>query len=667
MKKTIALILFVFSSCILLYSREDSPVVYLNNEWITLDSFALIVSDPKISHKEKMKIFYHCNCKKSPQREKQISTVNRLLSANKKLHDINGLLYSYACLAELHNGRDNNELFNAYIDSADRCAEKATNVLSLARYHYIKGIQAMDVPYGEKEGYMQFEKAVDYYDRANMDARNVSPYIYSIAVYTANRQDSLFAKQLIRKAENILRREYSPFIDFVVCTMKSDLYNMHFEATNREEMLDSAIFYEKQRISIFYLKANDLPDELDYDVLQSYLLLAEYHSLKKDPDWIYINDCIEKAESIGSADDSYFMSRIKYTKAVSLFEQKRYDEAEKEMIGAENCLSQKKEAGGGMYPPETFYFDELTYADLHSMILYSKGDYREALKYNRLKNALKLKLRDKETNELEYLYNTEKEEHKIEQLKLVTANQMKSIRMLIVIALLLAVTIVLLFLWFFTVKKNIKRRSALIKAEKEEAELNLKIKEEQAVKVQLEKYEVLSDFRLKEMELEGKNRAMEQLLKDKEILDKQIASYMQKLDEYERMNNRKHKYVKTGDAQNRLLLEDIKKLIAKKFPDNRDYIASLDRLGEQYISALKEVDDGIISVSYMKYCVCFAIGMEIGEVAECFSIEQSSVHVIRYRLKRKFGLADNVELDVFLNKINSPPSPVEILDVQPET
>jgi hypothetical protein len=624
---------------------------------MTLDSFVVIVNDSQIPYREKMDIFYTCNRKRSRQQEKQIAIINKLLSESKRRKDINGILYSYIYLADIYYERDNNELFNAYIDSADIYAENATHPLALAQYHYTKGTQAINLPYGKKEGYKQLEEAIDYYGQLSRETYIVSYYIYNIAVYTANQPDTVFAKRLIRKIENILQKDNPPFIDFTLNTMKSDLYSTYFDATRQEEMLDSAIFYEKKRISLFYSDDIHLPDDLDYDILQSFLLIAEYCSLKKEPDWDYINSCIEKAKSFGYTDDVYIMSRIKYTEAISLYGQKKYEEAEKRIVEAGYYLSLQIKEGGAMYPPESFYSDEFVYADLHSRILYSKGLYKEALTYNRIKNDLKVKMRDIETRELEYLYNTEKEERKIEQLKMITANRIKTTSMLILIALLLATTIALLILWFYAVKKNITRRSALIKAEKEEAELNLKIKEEQAVKAQLEKYEVLSDYRLKEMELEGKNKLMEQLLNDKKILDKQIEAYMEKINEYERINDKRQEYIKTEEPLIKLVSEDIRKLITKKLLNKKEYIEMLYHIDEQFISVLKNIYNGNLSIPYIKYCVCFAIGMEIGEVSDCFSIEQSSVHMVRYRLKKKFGLDNNDDLDVFLRRMNKTLSP----------
>ena len=651
---TFYILIFTFYAISLpVKAQEDINEVYLNSEGMTLDSLYDIVHNPQISYTEKMNIFYRCNYKRNSQPEKQISVINTLLSESKKKKDINGILYCYIYLADLHNEWNNEELFNIYIDSADIYVESTTNPLVLAGYHYTKGTQAINAPYGKKEGYKQFEKAIEYYSQTGNDIQDISYILYNITAYTTNQPDSLYSKRLIGIIENILQKDYSPFIDISLSTMKSDLYNIYFTATEKECMLDSAIFYEKKITELFYSNKDILPEELDYDILQSYLLIAEYCSMKKVTDWRYIDECVENAKSIGYSDDSYIMSRISYTEAISLYEQKRYTEAEKKIIEAKIFLSKQINEGGLLYPPETFYSDEATYAGLHSKILYSMEKYKDAYDYNRIDNDLKLKMRNIETRELEYLYNTEKEEIKIEQLKEINANQSKSTTMLIIATILLISTMVLLWLWFYTVKKSVKRRSALIKAEKEEMELNLKIKEEQAVKTQLEKYEVLSDYRLKEMELDGKNKAMQLLLNDKEELDRQIEAYTKKINEYELINDKKQEQVKNDEPLNNIIIEDIKKLINKKIPQKRDYLEALNKTDGHFISDLKSAYNGNISVPYIKYCICFTIGLEIGEVSECFSIEQSSVHMVRYRLKKKFGLDNNDDLDVFLRRLNS--------------
>jgi len=632
-------------------TQEGNLSVLLNNEGITIDSLYVMANNPKIAYKEKMRQFYRCIFKRKSQQEKQITTIQILLKESKRKKDINGLLYGYVYLADLYNEWNNEVLFQTCIDSADQIAEKATHSIALAAYHYIKGTQAINEAYGKKEGYKQFEMAIDHYSRIINDIPYFGYILYNMTIYVANQPDTTFTKRLIHKVETIFEKEQCPFIDFSLSTMKSDFYIQCFHATKNENMLDSAIYFEKKRIRLFYENPGILPEKLDYDILQSHLLIAEYYSLKKEPDWEAINTCIDHAKAIEYEDDHYILSRINYTEALSLFAQNQFHKAEKKISRAEKFLAKQIQEGGTMYPPETFYSDEMAYANLHYNVLLATGRHREALEYNQKMIDLKQKMREIDIRELEYLYNTEKEERKIEQLLISNANRIQSTTILIVTAILLMVVIALISLWFYAVVKNSKRRSALIRAEKEEAELNLKIKEEQAIKAQLEKYEILSDFRMKEMELEGKTKMMEQLIKDKDYLDKKIELYTQKINDYELDSERQQGQNKEESSVNLKYIDDITKLINKKLSKKKEYILLLSRINRSYINTLRNAYAGNLSIPYLKYCICFAIGMEISEVSECFSIEQSSVHMVRYRLKKKFGLNNNDDLDIFLRRL----------------
>ena len=229
----------------------------------------------------------------------------------------------------------------------------------------------------------------------------------------------------------------------------------------------------------------------------------------------------------------------------------------------------------------------------------------------------------------------------------------KSPNLLILAAFLLVVAIATLWIRFYIYKKNIQRRTKQLIAEKEEAEALIKMLEKQEQKAQLEKHEVLSDCRIKEMEIDDKNSLMEQLLKDKEALDRQIEEYMETINLYEHMNDNIQELLKMEEPFYKQIVDDIIKLVNKKLSGKTDYLESLQRIDDQYLSMLKKYYQGSLSMLYIKYCVCFAIGMEIGEVSACFSIEPSSVHMIRYRLKKKFGLANDDHLDVYLRKLNS--------------
>ena len=207
---------------------------------------------------------------------------------------------------------------------------------------------------------------------------------------------------------------------------------------------------------------------------------------------------------------------------------------------------------------------------------------------------------------------------------------------------------------FYIKRKSLRQRSNLEKLAKDEAELKLKLKNEQTNKDLLEKYEVLSDFHLKEMNLIGKSKELEQLEIEKKELDEQVELFTKRIAEHEQsilMRQVERKKPLMYD----IIKEDLEQLIRKhSYHDNDgDYIHLLSTINDSYIYNLKEKYDGNISVQYIKYCICFAIGMEINEVADCFSIEQASVHGLRYRLKKKFGLEIEDNLELFLKSLTT--------------
>ena len=138
---------------------------------------------------------------------------------------------------------------------------------------------------------------------------------------------------------------------------------------------------------------------------------------------------------------------------------------------------------------------------------------------------------------------------------------------------------------------------------------------------------------------------------EKELLVKQMDVQTQKINALERLLENKEEPVKDGYALNLMFVDDLIKLVNKKLPGNDEYIEMLGHIDDQYVNALKRIAVGSLTIPYLKYCVCFAIGLKINEVAECFSIEPSSVHMVRYRLKKKFGLSNQDDLNAFLRQL----------------
>ena len=238
-------------------------------------------------------------------------------------------------------------------------------------------------------------------------------------------------------------------------------------------------------------------------------------------------------------------------------------------------------------------------------------------------------------------------ESELEQLYTEGIHHENRFKLFILTCALLCLASLFLFIFLQAKKRNLYSQLALIDAEREETKLKIKLKEEQTIKMQLEKYMALSDFRLKELELIGKTKELEQLYQDKEVLDQKVEEFRQKVEAFE--SSIEKETPQSRDLQH-VIVEDLRRLFSREKSKNKKYVEILSKLNKSFIDLINEKSYENLSISYLKYCVCFAIGMGTNEVADCFNIEQPSVHMIRYRLKKKFGLGNDEDLSLFFQK-----------------
>ena len=198
-------------------------------------------------------------------------------------------------------------------------------------------------------------------------------------------------------------------------------------------------------------------------------------------------------------------------------------------------------------------------------------------------------------------------------------------------------------------RQSLNHHIALMEADKKIALLQLQLKEAHTTLTQFERYEVLSDYHLKEMELIEKSKDLDLLCMDRDYLDKEVTRYRQKIEAYEVMAEKeKDANVDTFNV----IMEDLKRLLNKQ-PESalkNEYLQQLNGINKSFIDILRKKSEGNLSLSYLKYCICFAIGMSISDVAKLFSIEPSSVYMIRYRLRKNIKLGNDNDFGLFFKK-----------------
>jgi hypothetical protein len=552
--------------------------------------------------------------------------------------DMNGLLFCFNSMANIYLGLWDRKRAGVYLDSAGMYVDKADDLQSIALYYGIRAQYLQQYfPNRAPEAINDYQYSLSCFDKAGIEGHEdeYTILLWNLTIDGFQRDDSVYVYHNIRKIEEVKSDYDSPLISFIYMNILSLLNEARYQEVRDECYLDSVKYYTQRCLELY--EAGLLPRFFNHTAVDLYVVAAEMMALEKNTNVTVIDSLLSLAKEKYNVADSAGIARIYQTQARAFFERGMIDSAEVRALQAQQSLE-----AGYMYN----YFALIKKnIDLLRDIYAQKGDFKKAIEYDELWTKKDEEMKANVVKELELKYEVDAKDLELRQLNSELSYYENRHKMYVLICVLLCLTSLIVILLFRSNRKDLKNQFALMKAEKEEAKLKLKLKEEQAVKAQLEKFEVLSDFHLKEMELVGMTKDLEQLYKDKEALDRQVELYRQKVEAYESLEEQDGRT--NVDVLN-VIKEDVKRLLLKYIPDSDIYIQNLDALDESYIDALCEKSAENLSVSYLKYCVCFAIGMEISEVAECFHIEQSSVHMIRYRLKKKFKLGNDDDLGIFL-------------------
>ena len=617
-----------------------SPSLYVGiiNE-SKVDSLYNIICNDGISYSKKIKTAKsHSNMSLYTEySDKIIPLFNNLLNEAQKKSDYNGVLLCYNSLINTHLGLHDTENAKKYLDSADLYVNRVKDMRLIASYYGNRGrFIHRNYPERTLEAISDYQNSLYFYDKAGVKGYEdlVVIILRNLVIDGIQRNDSAYVLKNVRKITDLKKNFNSPIIEFLSIDVNRAISEMYYTNTHEEKYLDSIVDHTRKCLDLY--EGGISPDFLSYTAIDLYSMMAEAMSRKKEVDIAVVDSLLSIAESKVIQTDSIGLARIFQVKAFSLFNQSLIDSAEMYIVKSQKYLEGRNRNN---------YFSQVKInINLLRDIYIAKGDYEKAIEYDDLWMKKDEEIRANEVKELELQFEVLTKDLELKQLNSNILYQNNLHKMYILICVLLCLSILFLILLTRSKRKYLNNRLALIDAEKEEAKLKLMLKEEQTVKTQLEKYEVLSDFHLKEMELIGKTKELEQLYLDKENLDKQVELFHQKIEEYEVFEKGEQT---SYDIQN-VIIEDLKRLILKQMPDKDIFVENINSLDNSYTDIISNSSDGKLSVSYLKYCICFAIGMTISDVAECFNIEQSSVHMIRYRLKKKFELGNDDDLDVFL-------------------
>jgi hypothetical protein len=570
--------------------------------------------------------------------DKLLSIYNQLLDEARQNSDKEGAFFCHCSMANLYFCLLDKAHTEKYLNDAAVIIDQVKNGSNLAFYHNIKAQYIQHYfPDRIPEAVHNYQVAISHYDKTGSKGREeeMAIMLRNLSIDAFFRNDSTYINKVIRRLKDFKVVLSSPIVHFIYMHVTSLLHTMYYQDSFDERFLDSTNYYLQQCLDIH--EQGLLPKSFDYVSIEMYAIFAETVSMKRESDIAVIDSLLSIA--IEHKVDSTGMARVYQARARTFFYRNMIDSAEAMVLKSQSFLQSGNQKND--YTIEKRNFDFLR------AIYEMKGDYKQAIAYNELWAKKTDEIRANEVKELELRFEAEIKETELKQLVAEELHQKNRYKLFVLACALLCLTTLFLVLLLWFKKRNLNSQIKLINAEKEEMNLQVKLKEEQTVKMQLERYIALSDFRLKELEIIGKTKDLEQLYKNKEELDKQVELFRQKVEALEATIQQDNP--ESNDLQD-VITEDLRRIFARQTPFI-PYIEKLETLNKAYIDTIIEMSRENLSLSYLKYCVCFAIGMGISEVADCFNIEQTSVHMIRYRLKKKFALANDDDLSDFLCQV----------------
>ena len=605
-----------------------------------IDSLGEIISDKDVTFTRKLELLStHSSLSLYTEYfDKLYPLYNKLLEESENHSNTEGLFFCYCSIANLYFCLRERDDTDKYLNLADAYSEQVNNNLYLALYYRIKAqyIQRYH-PDRMPDAVNYYQNSLSLYDESGVKGREdeMAIILRNMSKEAFLRYDSAYITKSVRRLNEFRDYRNSPIVTFYYMDVTSSLFSVYYHYSSEDRFLDSAIYYHQKCLDLREIGL--LPKSFNFISAELYTIIAETVSLKKNPNIALIDSLLTIA--LANDIDSLGMARVFQIKARTYFHRTMIDSAEVMALKSQSYLESDFR--------NKDYLLEKRNIDLLRTLYEEKGDYKKVIEYNNLWSNKNDEIRAYEVKELELQFEAEMKETELKRLSaegLYHENRNKLF--VLTCALLCLATFFLLFFLHFK-KRNLNSQLRLIDAEREETKLNLKLKEEQTVKMQLEKYMALSDFRLKELELIGKTNDLDQLYKDKEALDLQVELFRQKVEAFEvQIEKETHE----GSDLQYVIAEDLRRLLSVQMTGNSQYIEKLETLNKSFIDTINKKCDENLSVSYLKYCVCFAIGMSSNEVAESFNIELTSVHMIRYRIKKKLRLGNDDDLSQFLQE-----------------
>lgn len=546
-------------------------------------------------------------------------------SIERKDNTADELAYLYAHQSLAYGNTDSLLLSKRSLDNSQRFAQEAkTNEAKAIAYRAEAALnRQLGLP---DEVTKSALKGLQLLEKSDKDLPNKYALNYLLYGVYSRWGDHGKMNHYIRKCEQYALQDHNYNALVNVNNGLSSMFQARYEKQQQRTLLDSSFNYLKKSFDFHqqypsHISANSF-------VITCINLANFYFEFSKDPlaerrkQAFYYLGFAEKELKTNHADAEYWVNVFGIKSGFAL-QENNLSLAEQYLL---QCISQIKQDGNNFYKSEYTVFKQL------SDIANKKNDLRTAFSYQTTAEQLLKKTFDQQqifnTQKLEVQYESEKKNQQLKLLSQQAEFRKKQNYLYGGIALALLAGLCFMFRsYHFKLRYSIERERKL-QQEHEETEkraaIQLQLDREEQARLRAEQ-ELLE---LKRKQLEKEALANSLMIEHKNDMLQQIKTQLNESDA-----NPIKKLLKEG-----MLLsadfEAITKQIQQLHPD------FFSQLSAKAVKKLTPLD--------LKYCAYLHLQMNTTQIAQALHVEPHSVRMFKYRLKQKFGLNKDVDLEEFL-------------------
>jgi len=569
------------------------------------------------------------------------------LAMSRSLKDSKYAAQSHSSLVSLMFGQEDVKTVQLQLDSAFTLAEQSGDPLTLENVWYRKGW--LENRTGKPhDAVKSFQQALKYGVGQPPNSFETSIY-YNLSSIYADWDDLENQSRYAFASLDATRRFPDPDDICNAYQAIGGSYEHRFAAdTSARELLDSSLYYNRAAITYYQQNKNRIsfPSILGLVALNTANLYAEYFPRSyRDSALHYLDISLE----IGIVTDQQEIIASSYG-MMSSFEiaDGHYDRASALLLKGLETLQRSTSPDNNVM---AHFMSSL------SEVAEKKGDLAAALNYSREYNKYHAAVFDAEkmsiAKRLEAQYQARERDQELSALQeKATFNKKLNI---VYVILIIACILLLLFLfraYHFRLKSTIQQQ-ALLEKEKQDAVLQMRLKEEEARTLELQKQEADLQARLQSEEAARLQAEQGLIQAQKEQLQKDLlAGTLQVEQKNELLQTLQEKLAeKSGD---RNLVGQITRMIDQHRRMDEDFETAkteLENIHPEFFSRLQQKAGNALTRLDLKHCSYISMGLSTKEISSRMGVAPKSILMSRYRIKQKLGLGKEEGLDAYLISI----------------